>query len=59
MPGLIERARLLLACGDWEGAAAAAEQLLKADAHNVTGISILGAYFHSYQPCLQVRFPRF
>lgn len=43
VPGLIERARLLLAAGDWEGAAGAAGVLLKADAHNVTGLAITGA----------------
>jgi hypothetical protein len=42
VPGLIERARLLLAASDWEGMAGAAGQLLQADASNVTGLSLLG-----------------
>jgi hypothetical protein len=43
VPGLIERARLLLAAGDWDGAAAAAVQLLQADSHNVLGLALTGA----------------
>ncbi|KAI8469287.1 MAG: intraflagellar transport protein [Monoraphidium minutum] len=40
VPGLVERCRLLLAAGDWEGASAAAAQLLAADARNVLGLAV-------------------
>jgi hypothetical protein len=43
VPGLIERARLVLAAGDWEGAGAAVAQLLQADSHNVLGLALAGA----------------
>jgi len=42
VPALIERCRLLLAAGDWEGVAGAAGQLLRADTNNVTGLAMMG-----------------
>jgi hypothetical protein len=43
VPGLIERCRLLLAAGDWEGASGAAGALLAADGSNVLGLAVTGA----------------